>query len=170
MATRLVRLCSPLRILTADLGLFKRSARNSHSASFARFSRAGARRRIFSAPSTTPETSSRLARGCTRTANVTVPFSSFTLSTVFGLRRLPRAKKRRAHAHFRCAFFDGRFEIVRHAHGEHGQVATQSRFQRIAKLAQFVQIWSHFVDAFEKWRNTHQSRKIQVWKSKNSLG
>src|SRR5271168_5544930 len=75
---RLVRLRSPPRILTADLGVFKRCARNSISASFAWFSTAGACRRTFRAPSITPTISSLLARGCTRTANETVPAARFS--------------------------------------------------------------------------------------------
>src|SRR5579872_6912925 len=75
---RFVRPRSPPRILTADLGVFKRCARNSTSASFARFSTAGACKRIFKAPSITPTISSLLARGCTRTGNETVPAAMFS--------------------------------------------------------------------------------------------
>src|SRR5208282_5106746 len=75
---RFVRLRSPPRILTADLGVFKSCARNSTSASFARFSTAGACSLIFRAPSITPTISSLLARGCTRTTNETVPVARFS--------------------------------------------------------------------------------------------
>ena len=69
----LVRLRSPLRILTADFGVFKSCARNSMSASLARPSTAGACRRILMAPPISPATSSLEARGCTRTAKTRPP-------------------------------------------------------------------------------------------------
>src|SRR5580658_5261001 len=75
---RLVRLRSPPRILTADLGVFKRCARSSTSASFARPSKAGACSLIFRAPPITPTIPSLLPRGCTRTANETVPAARFS--------------------------------------------------------------------------------------------
>src|ERR1700730_60671 len=73
ISMRFVRFLSPPRILTADLGLFKSRARSSTSASFARFSTAGARSRTFSAPPSSPAISSLLARGCTRTEKITAP-------------------------------------------------------------------------------------------------
>jgi len=73
ISMRLLRLRSPSRILTADFGVFKSSARYSHSAVFARSSRAGACSRTLSAPSITPAISSRLARGWTRTWKMTAP-------------------------------------------------------------------------------------------------
>src|SRR6266403_672198 len=80
ISMRFVRLLSPLRILTADLGLFKSCARNSTSASFARSSTAGARSRTFNAPPISPAISSLLARGCTLVENVTAPSRSWTSS------------------------------------------------------------------------------------------
>src|SRR5260370_21247729 len=74
-STRLLRLRSPDKSLTADLGLFKSSARNAHKAWFARSSTAGACNLIFSAPAITPATSFLLACGCTRTSNDTDPRS-----------------------------------------------------------------------------------------------
>src|SRR5215472_2347324 len=79
---RFVRLRSPLRILTADLGVFKSCARNSMSASLARPSTADACNRTFNAPQISPETSSLLARGRTRTWKTTAPFLSCISSTV----------------------------------------------------------------------------------------
>ena len=78
ISTRLVRPRSPLRILTEDLGVFRSPDRNSINASFARFSTAGAHKRIFKAPSTAPVSSSRLARGCTRTVKTTAPRELFS--------------------------------------------------------------------------------------------
>src|SRR5712691_819072 len=37
----------------------------------------------------------------------------------------PAPKERRAHSHFRCAFFDGYFKIVRHSHGQNRQFDPQ---------------------------------------------
>src|SRR5207249_9187712 len=81
ISMRFVRLRSPLRILTADLGVFKSCARKSISASLARLSRAGACNRTFNAPPISPATSSLLARGCTRTGKTTAPFLSCISST-----------------------------------------------------------------------------------------
>src|SRR2546430_7017896 len=181
MITRFVLLRSPLRILTADLGLFKRLARNSQRASLARFSSAGARRRIFSTPSTTPEISSRLARGWTRTVKVTVLLArSCAISRCDGrfsmlvpianrrremvpesLDRLASAKKGCANTDFRGTFRDGRFEIVRHAHREHGQLMTQLRLQRVSQFAQPGEIRAHRLDVFEIRRGAHSPREAE---------
>ena len=69
------RFRSPVRILTADLGVPKRPASNSARAALARFSRAGAPSLTFIARSITPATSSRMARGCARTIQITVPLA-----------------------------------------------------------------------------------------------
>src|SRR5258708_20080253 len=83
---RFVRLLSPLRILTADLGVFKSCARNSTSASFALSSTAGARSRTFNAPPISPAISSLLARGCTLTRKKRVPLVWFSeISNIQGL-------------------------------------------------------------------------------------
>src|SRR5260370_33062426 len=86
---RFARLLSPLRILTADLGVFKSCARNSTSASFARSSTAGARSRNFRAPAISPAISSLLARGCTLTRKKSVPLVWF--SEISSIRGLPTA-------------------------------------------------------------------------------
>src|SRR5229473_2353320 len=85
ISTRLLRLRWPETILTADLGVIKRCARNSHSASLARSSSAGACRRTFSAPPSTPAISVLLARGCARTGRTTAPSCACSWS-----KKLPR--------------------------------------------------------------------------------
>src|SRR5207248_9558845 len=98
ISMRFVRLRSPDKILTADLGLFKRPARNSHRARFARSSTAGACNRILSAVPMTPASSVLLARGCTRTANETALRSGCACksssATARASRRLDEAKFR----------------------------------------------------------------------------
>src|SRR6059058_5831496 len=83
ISMRFVRLLSPLRILTAVLGVFKSCARNSASASFARPSTAGACSRTFRAPPISPAISSLLARGCTLKRKVTAPSRSWISSIRF---------------------------------------------------------------------------------------
>src|SRR2546423_8707994 len=87
LSTRLMRLRWPLRILTADFGVFKRPAKYSQRATLARSSTAGACRRIFRAPSTTPAISSLPARGCTRTRRTTAPSRLCTSSITLRPRR-----------------------------------------------------------------------------------
>src|SRR5258708_14574506 len=83
---RFVRLLSPLRILTADLGVFKSCARNSTRDSFALSSTAGACNRTFNAPPISPAISSLLARGCTLTRKRRVPLVWFSeISSILGL-------------------------------------------------------------------------------------
>src|SRR5260370_8701427 len=89
ISMRFVRLLSPLRILTADLGVFKSCARNSTSASFARSSTAGALSRTFKAPAISPEISSLLARCCTLPRKKRVPLVLF--SEISSIRILPAA-------------------------------------------------------------------------------
>src|SRR5260370_30501700 len=89
ISMRFVRLLSPLRILTADWGVFKSCARNCTSASFARSSTAGALSGTFRAPAISPEISSLLARGCTLTRKKRVPLVWF--SEISSIRSLPAA-------------------------------------------------------------------------------
>src|SRR6266849_1078438 len=96
ISMRFVRLLSPPRILTADLGFIKSWARNSTSASFARSSTAGARSRTLNAPPISPAISSLLARGCTLTEKVTAPSRSWTstirlLATLYFAWRTPKS-------------------------------------------------------------------------------
>jgi hypothetical protein len=69
--TTLFRLVNPAAILTDALGTFKSPAKNSTHASFAFPSTGGAVRETFNASPTSPVIAFFLARGCTRTANVT---------------------------------------------------------------------------------------------------
>src|SRR5215470_13908167 len=89
--TRFVRLFSPVTILTAAMGTFKRSARKRRSALFARSSTGGAVKRIFSAPAYSPSMALQLARGTTRTANITAP--SRVTTSITALARAPRISR-----------------------------------------------------------------------------
>src|SRR4051812_1292605 len=155
-----MRLRCPLRILTADLGVFKRSARYSHSAIFARSSNAGACRRTFNAPSITPAISFLLARGCTRTSRVAVPSrictSSIGLAPQASLFLRTRSKKRRSHADLRRALLDGHLKVVGHAHRENRQRARELPCNAVAQFAKQPKVRTHLFRLLEERRNAHQ--------------
>src|SRR5256885_15303365 len=107
-----------------------------------------------------PETSSRLARGWTRTAKVTVLVArcceisrcdgGFSIlvhivkhrreMAAGSLACLASPEQGRANADFGRALGDGRFEIVGHAHRKHRQVLLQLRLLLVSQFAQFIEI------------------------------
>jgi hypothetical protein len=138
MWTTLFLLFWPEAMVTEDRATFKKSARNSMQAWLARPATGGAVRDSLRASPSSPVMALVLARGCTLTENVAPPEVSwieiieaichggqrgyggssgfFVLTSSPGSVYRPLAKDGGSYPHAGRAFFDGNFEVVRHAH------------------------------------------------------